>query len=46
MYNDAKTSYYVTIGAWAVAGIFLTETLIRMGVYIHSASKEAIPLWE
>ena len=46
MYNTARSMFYVSIGAWAVAGIFLTESLIRMGIYVHSASKESIPLYE
>ena len=46
MYNSAKTASYISIGAWAVAGAFLVETLVRMGIYVHTASKESIPLWE
>jgi hypothetical protein len=46
LYKDAKNLYYVSIGAWVVAGVFLVETLIRMGVYVHAASEEAVPLVE
>jgi hypothetical protein len=46
MFNNAKTAYYVSIGAWVITGVFLAETLVRMGFYVHSASNEAIPLWE
>ena len=46
MYDRANTAYYVSIGAWAAAGIFLAESLIRMGIYIHTATEESIPLWE
>jgi hypothetical protein len=46
LYDPALRSYYISIGAWAVAGIFLAESLIRMGIYVHTATKESIPLWE
>ena len=46
MYTGKKTSSNITIGAWSVAGVFLAETLIRMGIYINAASKESIPFWE
>jgi hypothetical protein len=46
MFDRATTAYYVSVGAWAVAGIFLAESLIRMGIYIHTATEESIPLWE
>jgi uncharacterized protein YukE len=46
MFNNARTMYYVSIGTWVITGIFLAESLIRMGFYVHSASNEAIPLWE
>jgi hypothetical protein len=46
MYDRAINSYYVSIGAWVVAGAFLAETLVRMGIYVHTASEEAVPLWE
>ncbi|MCL1928093.1 MAG: hypothetical protein FWG07_04800 [Treponema sp.] len=39
-------SYNISIGSWIAAGVFLAETLIRMGIYVHAASKESIPLWE
>jgi hypothetical protein len=44
--SAGKTAYYISIGAWVVTGIFLVESLFRMGFYVHSASKETIPLWE
>ena len=44
MYSSARTAYYVTIGAWAVTGVFLVESLVRMGIYVHKASTEAVPL--
>lgn len=46
LYDKAMTSYYVSIGAWVVAGAFLVESLIRLGVYVHTANEESIPLWE
>jgi hypothetical protein len=46
LYDKALNAYYVSTGAWIVAGVFLAESLIRMGIYIHSASKESVPLWE
>ena len=46
MYDRAMNSYYISIGAWIVAGTFLAETLVRMGIYVHTASEESIPLWE
>ncbi|MDR2072654.1 MAG: hypothetical protein LBP60_04375 [Spirochaetaceae bacterium] len=46
LYGKARTSYYVSIGAWVVAGAFLVESLIRLGFYIHTANEETIPLWE
>jgi hypothetical protein len=46
LYGKALTSYYVSMGAWILTGVFFAESLIRMGIYIHSASKEAVPLWE
>ena len=36
----------VFIGGVSVAGGFLVESLVRMGIYIHTASKEAIPYIE
>ena len=46
MHDNARRMSYVTIGAWAVTGVFLAETLIRMGIYVNTSSKESIPLWE
>jgi hypothetical protein len=46
LYDKYQRSYYVSVGVWAVAGVFLVESLIRMGIYVHTASEEAIPLWE
>jgi hypothetical protein len=46
LYDKARNSYYISMGAWIVTGVFFAESLIRMGIYIHSASKEAVPLWE
>jgi hypothetical protein len=46
LYGKARTAYYVSIGAWVVAGVCLVESLIRLGVYVHTASEESIPLWE
>ncbi|MCL1814757.1 MAG: hypothetical protein FWG27_02905 [Treponema sp.] len=43
MYDSAR---YVSIGAWSLAGVFLVESLVRMGIYVHRASMESIPLWE
>jgi hypothetical protein len=46
MYDTASMMTYVSIGAWVAAGAFLVESLIRMGIYIHTATKESIPLYE
>ncbi|MDR0447084.1 MAG: hypothetical protein LBH07_00275 [Treponema sp.] len=46
LFPTAQKAYYVAIGAWATAGFFLAESLVRMGIYVHTASKESIPLWE
>jgi hypothetical protein len=46
MYNSAKTSFYISIGAWVAAGAFLVETLVRMGIYIHTSNRESIPFIE
>ncbi|MDR1307601.1 MAG: hypothetical protein LBK74_08520 [Treponema sp.] len=46
LYDKTLNSYYISMGAWIVAGAFFAESLIRMGIYIHSASKESVPLWE
>jgi hypothetical protein len=42
-YNNANASYYVSVGAWAVTGVFIAESLIRLGIYVHTATKESIP---
>jgi hypothetical protein len=44
--ETAQTLSYVSQGAWVVTGVFLAESLLRMGIYIHTASKESVPLWK
>ena len=44
LYNSTRTSLYISIGAWSVAGAFLVETLVRMGIYVRTATKESVPL--
>jgi len=46
MFNNATTSYYISIGAWSLTGVFLAETLVRMFVYVHTGTKESIPFKE
>ena len=46
LYGKATNAYYVSAGAWSVAGLFLVESLVRMVIYIRTASKESIPLWK
>ncbi|MDR2663675.1 MAG: hypothetical protein LBC31_11825 [Treponema sp.] len=46
LYDKTLNSYYISMGAWIVTGVFFAESLIRMGIYIHSASRESVPLWE
>ncbi|MDR2768329.1 MAG: hypothetical protein LBB82_08405 [Treponema sp.] len=46
LYDNAMSSYYWSIGAWSLAGVFLAETIIRGVIYVHTSSREAIPLWE
>ncbi|MDR2553030.1 MAG: hypothetical protein LBD31_07705 [Treponema sp.] len=48
MYEKYKDWHmdYLTIGAWALTGVFLVESLIRMGIYVHTATRESVPLWE
>jgi hypothetical protein len=46
MYNNYEVANYISIGAWSVTGIFLAETLVRMFVYVHTGTKEAIPYIE
>ncbi|MDR1143102.1 MAG: hypothetical protein LBK77_02640 [Spirochaetaceae bacterium] len=46
LYDKTLNSYYISMGAWIVTGVFFAESLIRMGIYIHSASKESVPLWK
>ena len=46
MLSGARNMYYVSMGAWIATGFFLAESLVRMGVYVHTATKESIPLWE
>jgi len=42
-YDKAMTSYYISIGAWAVTGVFLVESLIRLGIYVHTSTRESVP---
>jgi len=42
-YDKAITLYKVSVGAWVVTGVFIAESLIRLGIYIHTATKESIP---
>jgi len=46
LYGKANDVRNVSIGAWSVAGLFLVESLVRMVIYIRTASKESIPLWK
>ncbi|MDR2182094.1 MAG: hypothetical protein LBN92_05375 [Treponema sp.] len=46
LYDNAMNSYYWSIGAWSLAGVFLAETIIRGVIYVRTSSREAIPLWE
>jgi hypothetical protein len=46
MYNSVTYSNYISIGAWAISGVFLAETLIRMFVYVRTGTKESIPYIE
>ena len=46
LFNNAKNMYYVSMGAWIVTGLFFVESLVRMGIYVHTSSKEAVPFWE
>lgn len=39
--NPATTFYYSSQGAWVVTGIFLIESLFRLGFYVYSASNGA-----
>jgi hypothetical protein len=39
-----NTSYYISRGAMIAAGIFGAESLIRLIIYINTASREAVPL--
>jgi len=46
MYNNALYTNYVSIGAWAISGAFLAETLVRMFIYVRTGTKESIPFIE
>lgn len=39
MYDGALTSQYVFYGTAGVAGAFLIETLVRMGIYLYQSNK-------
>jgi hypothetical protein len=41
-----NTSYYISRGMMIAAGVFGAESLIRLIIYIHTANREAVPLWE
>ncbi|MDR2701551.1 MAG: hypothetical protein LBB72_03890 [Spirochaetaceae bacterium] len=43
VYDKAVVSNYVSIGAWVATGVFIAESVIRLGIYIHTASRESIP---
>jgi len=45
-YDKSVTMNYVSIGAWAVTGVFVVETVIRLFIYVHTATKESIPFKE
>jgi hypothetical protein len=46
LYDSAKNSYYLTVGLFIGAGLFLAESLIRLVVYVRAADKEAVPFYE
>ena len=46
MYETARNMYYVSMGAWVVTGAFLAESLLRMVLYINTANRESILVWE
>jgi hypothetical protein len=41
-----NTSYYISRGAILAAGAFGVESIIRLIIYINTANREAVPLWE
>jgi hypothetical protein len=45
-YDKATVSYYVSVGAWVATGVFIAESLIRLGIYIYTATRESIPYKE
>jgi hypothetical protein len=46
LYRNTNNYYYWSIGAWIAAGTFFVESMIRLVIYVHTANKETIPLWE
>lgn len=41
MRNAALTRYYVSAGAWVVAGCFLAESIYRIGRYVYTAERKS-----
>jgi hypothetical protein len=41
-----NTSYYISRGMMIAAGVFGAESIIRLIIYINTANREAVPLWE
>jgi hypothetical protein len=39
-------SFYISRGMMIAAGIFGVESIIRLIIYINTANREAVPLWE
>ena len=44
--DPATTWYYSAQGAWVLTGVFLVETLYRLGSYVYSANRETSPVIE
>jgi hypothetical protein len=46
MYNTAVLTNNLFTGGAIVTGIFGAESLVRLIIYINTANKEAVPLWD
>ncbi len=44
VYDDAYRSYYLSLGAWAVAGGFLAESIYRFARYLYTSDTRSIPV--